>query len=46
MGLAAALEIAQDIREKIKHQNSVRMIFAAAPSQSDMLKARRLIGAV
>ena len=39
MGLAAALEIAQDIREKIKHQNSVRMIFAAAPSQSDMLKA-------
>lgn len=39
MGLAAAHDIAQDLRRRLAVQGQVRMIFAAAPSQSDVLAA-------
>jgi glucosamine-6-phosphate deaminase len=39
MGLAAALEIAAAMRKCIAVAGSVRMVFAAAPSQSEMLAA-------
>ena len=37
MGQSAAHDVAECIRQKIQKQGFVRMIFAAAPSQSDML---------
>jgi len=39
MGAHAAAEIAQEIRARLARQAGVRMMFAAAPSQSDMLAA-------
>jgi glucosamine-6-phosphate deaminase len=39
MGRAAAADIAAAMRERIKTAGAVRMIFAAAPSQSEMLAA-------
>jgi glucosamine-6-phosphate deaminase len=41
MGALAAAEIAAEIRECLARQSCVRMIFAAAPSQSEMLAALR-----
>lgn len=38
MGEAAASDIANALRQRLKRQDHVRMIFAAAPSQADMLK--------
>jgi glucosamine-6-phosphate deaminase len=42
MGACAAADIASEIRACLGRQPSVRMIFAAAPSQSEMLGALRL----
>ena len=39
MGKAAAKDVAQCIRSLLEHQEHVNMIFAAAPSQDDMLAA-------
>ena len=39
MGRAAALDIAVDLRQRLAQQASVRMIFASAPSQIDVLTA-------
>jgi glucosamine-6-phosphate deaminase len=39
MGRAAASDIAAFMRERLAQTGTVRMIFAAAPSQSDMLAA-------
>ena len=39
MGRAAAKDIAEKIRELMKTQPVVRMIFAAAPSQNEVLSA-------
>jgi glucosamine-6-phosphate deaminase len=39
MGLRAAADIASEIRACLRKQPGVRMIFAAAPSQSEMLAA-------
>lgn len=39
MGSKAAEDIAAELRQRLKTQQSVRMIFAAAPSQSEMLAA-------
>jgi glucosamine-6-phosphate deaminase len=39
MGKKAAEDIACELRRRLKSQPNVRMIFAAAPSQSDMLTA-------
>lgn len=39
MGAAAAEEIAKRVRSKLEQQDSVRMIFAAAPSQNEVLQA-------
>jgi glucosamine-6-phosphate deaminase len=39
LGLRAAGEIASEIRARLKKQPGVRMVFAAAPSQSEMLTA-------
>jgi glucosamine-6-phosphate deaminase len=39
MGKKAAEDIACELRRRLKSQQSVRMIFAAAPSQSEMLTA-------
>lgn len=39
MGTRAAEDIAAELRQRLKAQQSVRMIFAAAPSQSEMLAA-------
>jgi len=41
MGSRAAEDIATELRERLKTQPGVRMIFAAAPSQSEMLDALR-----
>ncbi|MBV8438483.1 MAG: glucosamine-6-phosphate deaminase [Silvibacterium sp.] len=41
MGAVAAADIAQEIRTCLQKQPGARMIFAAAPSQSDMLAALR-----
>lgn len=41
MGAHAAADIAREIRACLQHQPCVRMIFAAAPSQSEMLAALR-----
>ena len=43
MGRKAAEEIADEIRRRLQGQQAVRMIFAAAPSQSEMLSALRLM---
>jgi glucosamine-6-phosphate deaminase len=43
MGAAAAADVAADLRARLAEQDAVRMIFAAAPSQSDMLD--RLVAA-
>jgi glucosamine-6-phosphate deaminase len=43
MGEAAAADVAAELRARLADQDSVRMIFAAAPSQSDMLD--RLVAA-
>ena len=42
MGAAAAAEIAGTLRRRLQEQSLVRVIFAAAPSQSAMLGALRL----
>ncbi|MDE3104093.1 MAG: glucosamine-6-phosphate deaminase [Acidobacteriota bacterium] len=42
MGAAAAEAIAAALRQKLQQQPTVRMIFAAAPSQSTMLAALRV----
>ncbi len=39
MGQAAAQDVAQTIRRLLKTQQTVRMIFAAAPSQNEFLEA-------
>ena len=39
LGAVAAAEIAQDLRQLLARQDRVRMVFAAAPSQSDVLAA-------
>ncbi|MGB9078346.1 MAG: glucosamine-6-phosphate deaminase [Terracidiphilus sp.] len=39
MGARAAADIASDIRELLRNQKDVRIVFAAAPSQSEMLLA-------
>ena len=41
MGVRAAADIAREIRACLERQPGVRMIFAAAPSQSEMLTALR-----
>lgn len=38
MGEAAAKDVAEYLRDKLEKQAEVRLIFAAAPSQSEMLK--------
>jgi glucosamine-6-phosphate deaminase len=43
MGQTAAEDIADELRRRLQNQQSVRMIFAAAPSQSEMLTALMLI---
>jgi len=43
MGIKAAEDIAEEIRRRLKGQHGVRMIFAAAPSQSEMLSALMLM---
>jgi len=43
MGRKAAEDIADEIRRRLQTQQSVRMIFAAAPSQSEMLSALMLM---
>lgn len=43
MGERAAADIATEIRRLLAQQSGVRMIFAAAPSQSDMLASLREI---
>jgi glucosamine-6-phosphate deaminase len=43
MGKKAAEDIADELRRRLLYQQSVRMIFAAAPSQSEMLTALILI---
>src|SRR3954465_8631655 len=43
MGSRAAEDIAEEIRHRLQDQQSVRMIFAAAPSQSEMLCALRVL---
>lgn len=39
MGAVAAAEIAAELRRRLARQDEVRMVFAAAPSQSDVLSA-------
>ncbi|WP_117190754.1 6-phosphogluconolactonase [Rhizobium terrae] len=39
MGAAAAADIAAALAERLSRQSNVRMVFAAAPSQADMLAA-------
>lgn len=39
MGAVAAAEIAAELRRRLARQDKVRMVFAAAPSQSDVLAA-------
>jgi glucosamine-6-phosphate deaminase len=39
MGRAAAVDVGQELRDRLGRQEQVRMIFAAAPSQSEMLAA-------
>ncbi|MFD2080023.1 glucosamine-6-phosphate deaminase [Actinopolymorpha cephalotaxi] len=39
LGYAAAADIAAQLRERLNYQNSVRMVFAAAPSQQETLDA-------
>jgi len=39
LGLTAAREIAEELRVRLGRQRRVRMVFAAAPSQSEMLAA-------
>jgi glucosamine-6-phosphate deaminase len=39
MGRAAAAAIAGDLRRRLARQSQVRMVFAAAPSQAEMLEA-------
>ena len=39
MGLAAATDVAAEIRERLALEGSVRIIFAAAPSQQELLDA-------
>ncbi|MGB7264843.1 MAG: glucosamine-6-phosphate deaminase, partial [Terracidiphilus sp.] len=41
MGARAAADIAREIRQRLATQPAVRMVFAAAPSQSQMLSALR-----
>jgi glucosamine-6-phosphate deaminase len=43
MGKKAAEDIAYEVSRRLQYQQSVRMIFAAAPSQSEMLTALTLI---
>jgi glucosamine-6-phosphate deaminase len=46
MGERAAADVAAEIRRLLAHQPGVRMIFAAAPSQSDMLASLREVSDV
>ena len=39
MGRKAATDVANELRRRLSQQSGVRMIFAAAPSQSEMLNA-------
>lgn len=39
MGVRAAMDVAAEVRARLAQQSVVRMIFAAAPSQSEMLDA-------
>jgi glucosamine-6-phosphate deaminase len=41
MGKQAAAEIAAEIRIRLGHQSGIRIVFAAAPSQAEMLTALR-----
>jgi glucosamine-6-phosphate deaminase len=41
MGAAAASDVACALKERLSEQAEVRMIFAAAPSQADMLRSLR-----
>jgi glucosamine-6-phosphate deaminase len=46
MGQKAAEDIAHELRQRLQSQQGVRMIFAAAPSQSEMLSALILMPGV
>ena len=46
MGKKAAEDIADDLRSRLQSQQGIRMIFAAAPSQSEMLTALMLMADV
>lgn len=46
MGQKAAEDVANELRRRLRSQQSVRMIFAAAPSQSEMLSALILMHGV
>lgn len=39
MGAAAAADVAAHLRDRLAHRDQVRVMFAAAPSQADMLAA-------
>ena len=41
MGAHAAADIARELRDRLSRQSEVRIVFAAAPSQSEMLAALR-----
>jgi glucosamine-6-phosphate deaminase len=41
MGAQAAADVAQELRDRLSRQPEVRIVFAAAPSQSEMLAALR-----
>lgn len=43
MGKRAAEDIAEEMRRRLQLQHCIRMIFAAAPSQSEMLSALQLM---
>lgn len=45
-GMASAVAVAAELRERLSRQATVRMIFAAAPSQADMLEALCAIGGI
>jgi glucosamine-6-phosphate deaminase len=46
MGQKAAEDIANELRQRLQSQQGVRMIFAAAPSQSEMLSALILMSGI
>jgi len=43
MGERAAADVAEEVRARLTRQDRVRIVFAAAPSQSEMLAALRIV---